>query len=1570
LQQEQIAMSTFTKSKSAALALVVALCLGLPATAEIADISPVPLANSPSDAVKPNLMYILDDSGSMAYRYMPDQVHRSSRSEVYQNCKKCATPNTVETVSNSSSTERITTVNSHGGVVGSPVIFTYGTVPSPLVIGTTYYIAYVDATDQFRLSANPSTLVSAVNTGTEVITTQEAHGLVANQPVIFTGTPPGGLSAGTIYFVRSALLTATNFTVSTAAGGTAININAATTGAQVAGVIDLTSTSTGASVVVGQAVRTVTTGTEQIATQAAHNGIVGSTVIFTAGVPPSAGTPSVPLLLNTPYFIASRPSTTTFTLSATLGGSTLDLTGSRVGAAFIVDGGCAGAGPRFNANNTPPSPGQACGNDSTDADASDDGDNPTYGEAPFYASAFNQIYYNPDINYSPAVNYDGTSIGNATITAARRDYWLDAGTDNMVAGYTEVYYCAKDNPSAAELIDTAVCRKNGVHNVAPFLGAGQPDYFLYWNSGTGRNLAFPTLQFPYKVRVTTSNAHYYTITPNEYCSDNQFTTCALATPAGAAPAGFGNAVTVRWCKTPTDASSPLAVSGNSGAPATPRCRKNFDRTTHPYPRYGRFKRTDIISSGTFTKGPNAIRPDCAGASCSYAEEIQNFANWYTFYRNRLALMKTATGRAFLSIDNRYRIGFITINPNDPVTASKFLAVDAFEPGAGLQKQNWYTKLYAQNTNGSTPLREALSRVGRYYAGRVGASASGTINEGMGTADPMQYSCQQNFALLTTDGYWNGSGGQNLSGSGVGTPDSSNSGFMTRASGSYDGGLASETLADVAAYYYVTDLRTTGPLAENNVPTTVRDGQSQQHMVTFTLGLGLKGLMEYVQNYETASTGDFRNIKDGASGACSWVAGTCNWPAPSENEPSTLDDLWHAAVNSRGLYFSAGDPNSLAIGLQSALAALNVQTASASAAATSSPNITQTDNFIYSSSFRTAKWDGEIVAQRIDPVTGLLIPTIEWSAQGQLDSRAMGNSDTRVIYTIDDVSASKRKAFDWASLTAVAVGGITAERSYFGSKCGSLSQCTLLTVSQQASANDGNNLVNYLRGQRQYETFTAPETLPVFREREHILGDSVNATPAFLGAPRFNFADAVTPTYESFKTANTARQKTLFIAANDGMLHAFNGDTGTEMWAYVPRIIMPKLHRLATANWGSTHEFLVDGSPRTLDIYAAGAWKTILVAGLNSGGRGYYALDVTNPSNPTVLWEFCNTSTVCTNYDGDLGLTYGNPVIMKRPSDGKWVVAVTSGVNNVGPGTGQGYLYVLDALSGALLSKTATGAGDLTTPSGLSKIAGFADAFNTDATVKFIYGGDLLGNVWKFDMQTVPPTVLNLAQLKDGGGKPQSITTRPELAEIEGFPVVYVGTGRYLGADDLVDGATLSPPLAWAYGNALYAIKDKGVAYGNFRTGNVVQNTIIDNTTTRTTTNLTVDWSVKDGWLLDFNPGNTSPGERVNIDPQLVAGTLLVATNVPNNSACSVGGDSWFYTFDYKTGAQSPAATVAGTKLIGRITVGFVVVRLPNGAIRAFIKSSKNDLFPVSVPMGGNVNKVRRTSFRELVQIPK
>jgi Tfp pilus tip-associated adhesin PilY1 len=197
--------------------------------------------------------------------------------------------------------------------------------------------------------------------------------------------------------------------------------------------------------------------------------------------------------------------------------------------------------------------------------------------------------------------------------------------------------------------------------------------------------------------------------------------------------------------------------------------------------------------------------------------------------------------------------------------------------------------------------------------------------------------------------------------------------------------------------------------------------------------------------------------------------------------------------------------------------------------------------------------------------------------------------------------------------------------------------------------------------------------------------------------------------------------------------------------------------------------------------ASPVWKTILVGGLNHGGRGYYALDITTPASPKALWEFTHDN---------LGYSYGNPVITKL-KDGTWVVIVASGYNNVGPGDGKGYLFILNADSGALIRAITTDVGDTTTPSGLARITAWANFPDNNNTAQRVYGGDLLGNLWRFDVNgdiptTVDPPVYDaqrLATLKDAGGVAQPITSKPELGKIAGQPVVFVGTGQLLGATD-------------------------------------------------------------------------------------------------------------------------------------------------------------------------------------------
>lgn len=1128
-------------------------------------------------------------------------------------------------------------------------------------------------------------------------------------------------------------------------------------------------------------------------------------------------------------------------------------------------------------------------------------------------------------------------------------------------------------------------------------------------------------------------------------------------------------------------------------------------------------------------------------------EQQNFANWYSYYRSRILTMKTAAGWAFHGIDDRYRVGFMAIN-ND----ASFLNVAPFN---STQKSSWYGKLYAIAPSGYTPLRTALADAGRIYAGQLTGTTIGTTR----VTDPIQYSCQQNFTILSTDGFWNTGTGYKLDGStAVGNQDGTearpfydgtkstttsttsivtvvrnetvtqtttttpytrtlkttdastgggscsstryrtvtqpqtynrkkivtatvvtdvtttnkhvvvttngevvsdttvpatgspataqvsstsvtnsdtgapvttttwtNTGTATAAcsssptpspgkssvttavagtssaaitktvtvlattgptvttitTGPVVTGATSDTLSDIAQYYFVTDLRTAargncvGALGSghdvclNNVPAGGQDAASWQHMTTFTLGLGARGRMVFSQSYLSDVSGDYRDVKNGTAAnapVCSWqTSGACNWPVPgmansSDGKIENIDDVWHAAVNGRGTYFSATDPATLTTGLSNAVAGVSARIGAAAAAATSNPNVSAGDNYVFSSTFTTVNWDGELIRQQLDLTTGTLSDTIDWYAQALLDANT-----SRTIWTYDSAvtETDHIKPFSWADLTAT-------ERAYFSkSAIATLSQfcvteATCLSPADQDAA-AGENLVDFLRGVRTYE---GPIIDPThwYRQRTHLLGDIVSSEAVFVRASLYRYTDTG---YGDFITETAARQGMIYVGANDGMLHAIDGTTGAESWAYIPGLVLPNLFKLADKNYSAQHAFFVDGSPVQGDVYYDLNWHTILVGGLNNGGRGYYALDITDPSAPTVLWEFTDTN---------LGYTYGNPIITKL-KDGTWVVLIASGYNNVSPGDGVGRLYVLDARTGASIRQITTGAGGTATPSGLARINAWVNNTMIDNTALRVYGGDLLGNLWRFDINgdvgAAGFDAQLLATLKDASGNAQPITARPELGEASGYAVIYVGTGRFLGTTDLTNTSQQS----------MYAIKDSlltnttpAVAvYSNPRTGgNFVQQTQTTGTCAsgtvfcstgqivRTSTNLAVSFSANGGWFVDL----PDTGERANTDPTLVLGTLVFTTNKPDASECTAGGYSNLYALSYMTGgAVSTAITTVVAKAIGNaFATRPTIVQLPNLTLRALIRLSDGSTVISDFPIALGSGNTRRVSWRELI----
>jgi type IV pilus assembly protein PilY1 len=430
---------------------------------------------------------------------------------------------------------------------------------------------------------------------------------------------------------------------------------------------------------------------------------------------------------------------------------------------------------------------------------------------------------------------------------------------------------------------------------------------------------------------------------------------------------------------------------------------------------------------------------------------------------------------------------------------------------------------------------------------------------------------------------------------------------------------------------------------------------------------------------------------------------------------------------------------------------------------------------------------------------------------------------------------------------------------------------------------------------------------------------------------------------------------------------------------VPSTVLPKLYKLADNNYKNLHEYFVDATPTVADAAVGGTWKTMLVAGLNGGGRGFYALDVTDPAAPKGMWEFkwsntcydsANPSTA--GADCHIGLSFGKPLITKL-ADGRWVVMVTSGYNNVNAvpktGDGLGYLYVLNAGTGEIIYKIATTAGNAVTPSGLAQINNYVEKAEIDNTTVRVYGTDLLGNIWRFDVNdnTAPSgreaTLLGTA--KDGNGIPQPITVRAELTRIGDQPMVFVATGRLLGATDVSDVQTQS----------IYGIVDPVIgttAFPNLRSvlaplAMTQVGSGLGATRTIACTGSSAQCASTDGWRVDL----PDPGERVNVEMKLRSGTLVIGSNVPQISACSSGGYSWLNYLNWKSGlaiASSPGQAVS-EQISNSLIVGLTVVTTggSSGGMPKVIATTSDGGSPVrALPKDEQVGTAKRTSWREVL----
>jgi len=883
----------------------------------------------------------------------------------------------------------------------------------------------------------------------------------------------------------------------------------------------------------------------------------------------------------------------------------------------------------------------------------------------------------------------------------------------------------------------------------------------------------------------------------------------------------------------------------------------------------------------------------------------NYANWYTYYRKREYVAINAVTRVVQ--DSTAYIGLGTFNKNKAANG-QFPGAIVADMNSPTNKTNILSRAAGIHSGSGTPIRKSLNEAGKYF--RDGNSQIfGSQSFASSVQSPIQVArggeCQHNFTILMSDGFANGSD------QGLGNVDA---GTVTGFAGGKYADTLSDTIADVAMTYFESDLATG---IENKVPLSDGTDYGQtppslmhQHMVTYTVAFGVNGTLPCNITLDTN---------------CS-----VTWPTSisykTAGDPKSIDDLMHAAYNGRGQYLSAGNPIELANSIRSAVESAGGQ-ASTAAAVSSNSTTLNTGTVIYQARFDSADWSGNLISISVSTGPTDTRPGCNGIAAGKLCTGQNWGANEQTL------NHTTRSVISYAPGGANGVAGTgipfrwPSDPDTLSANDLSAAQVQTLSASADVLLSDdekayGEALLNFLRGDDSNEGDNGLQ----FRKRENrVLGDIINSAPVFVGAPGLSIPDGLeTTTYSSFRTDTTIkdRPRVVYVGANDGMLHAYDAGSGAtagdEVLSYVPSSVFANLESLADTSY--SHKFYVDGSPTVGDAFfqkggsGTSAWRTVLLGSLRAGGQGVFALDITNPNNfseanadDLVLWEFT---------DNDLGFTYSQPDIV-RLSNGKWAAIFGNGYNSTAAdgtaGSGEAFMYIVYLDTGAHI-KIGTGVGDSANPNGLSTVTPVD--IDNDYIVDYVYGGDLQGNMWRFNLSDANTNNWDAAKIfttdAPGADGPQAITTRPSVAfhpesGEEGF-IVYFGTGRYIDTTD--DSATgqATQTFYGVWDEVSKASETVKTPTFNRNNSEFLEQEITQQITgagnARITTNNAIDWTTQHGWYIDLTVGGgNNLGER-QITNSIVRGDRVVFTTIiPDDKICGFGGTSWIMELDSSDGSQ-------------------------------------------------------------------
>jgi PilY1 beta-propeller domain/Calx-beta domain len=864
---------------------------------------------------------------------------------------------------------------------------------------------------------------------------------------------------------------------------------------------------------------------------------------------------------------------------------------------------------------------------------------------------------------------------------------------------------------------------------------------------------------------------------------------------------------------------------------------------------------DVVTTLEEKKGTDI--PSDVKVDDSYSDALQNFANWVTYYRERRCAAISAVGRSLVKVDG-IKVGLSSLRP----TATNVTPVRPIKVGGEDYTDELLKDLYDWPATGGTPLHNALEETGQYFADTDSNGWSKDMESPFASEEDGG-GCQQAFAILMTDGYYN-----SIQRDRTYNDDNSDSAPY----GSVFGG----TLADIAMYFYENDMYPDSYDSDSNPDTFARsnnvspspeqtethdDPADWQHMITYTVSFGLVGTLD-PDDYNLHMEDPSHHYP--------------TWPQPVSDQPTTIDDLWHTAVNGRGLFLNASNPDELVSSLLKIINNVSDRDGSSASVSINGDELYETigtDTRMYQTSYNSERWDGDLRSYELVIDTGGnwgVASVADWSASDTMDTEGHGN-----LFTY---KTTNKQGVDFSNISNLSAVQRAALMPYFH-----------LVDGPDAGTDwdyDETHVLSYLTGN---DSLELPDPDGIFRERAKPFGDFVDSQPVF-------------------------HRGVIYVGGNDGMLHAFDANAdGKELFAYVPSLIYHDLRELANPDYN--HKFYVNGTPFVEDIAKdsdGNPTLTLLVGGLGKGGKGIYALNVTNPNATAaniVEWEYpappdvlINGSTTITfsnpgsGYDlikggtnafqyssfdtgeyitvvgadcpGDsnngtyeilsknsneeiaieggslsnacgngesiiitestadpgMGYSFSEPILVRTYdstiNNGTdlegWVVVFGNGY---GSEDGTAQLYIVNPKDGELIKKIDTGVGP---GNGLSS-ARMIDA-NSDLKVDYVYGGDLLGNMWKFELKGSAAdwqvaycdggdnTVSDCNAI--GGVTPQPLFKGNSNQAITGAPdvmyhktyrgyLVTFGTGKFLGVPDLTNHNLQSIYGIWDWAPDIY-----------------------------------------------------------------------------------------------------------------------------------------------------------------------